>query len=491
MSTTTPPSPAAQDAAPPSPASASGSWAELLRSPYGWVVLALTGGVAMHAINVHIVTTVLPSVVQEIGGLSWYAWNTTLFVVASIVGAALSVRALALVGPRVAMVAALAVFGVGALLCASATNMPAMLLGRAVQGLGGGTVGALSYALIRLVLPPHLWSRAIALVSAMWGVATLSGPAVGGLFAQSGHWRWAFWCLLPLLLAQAALVARQLRPSQILQAPNVSAGGIATAQIALLAGSALLIAGASVVPAGVWAWLCVLGGAAAGAAAVAVERRATHRLLPSQGTYLAQPLGLLYTVIALLLMGTMTEIFVPYFLQHLHALRPLTAGYITALMAGGWSVASVLFSGRSGAAARRLMLIGPLLSAVGLATLAVAMGVDSPAALWVSGVALVAIGMGVGMAWPHVLAAVMHSAPKDEADAAAAAITTVQLYGMAVGAALVGLVANALGLSAQPDAAGLARAALWLFGLFAVFPLLGALRIRRLLAHPQGVPATA
>ena len=85
----------------------------------------------------------------------------------------------------------------------------------------------------------------------------------------------------------------------------------------------------------------------------------------------------------------------------------------------------------------------------------------------------------------------MHSAPKDEADAAAAAITTVQLYGMAVGAALVGLAANALGLSAQPDAAGLARAALWLFGLFAVFPLLGALRIRRLLAHPQGVPAAA
>jgi hypothetical protein len=63
------------------------SWGALLRGQNGLRALALTGGVALHAINVHIVTTVLPSVVHEIGGLDWYAWNTTLFMVASIIGA--------------------------------------------------------------------------------------------------------------------------------------------------------------------------------------------------------------------------------------------------------------------------------------------------------------------------------------------------------------------------------------------------------------------
>src|SRR3546814_15534332 len=67
-----------------------GSWSELLKGRNGLRSLALAGGVAVHAVNVYIVTTILPSVVGDIGGLEYYAWNTTLFVVASILGSALS-----------------------------------------------------------------------------------------------------------------------------------------------------------------------------------------------------------------------------------------------------------------------------------------------------------------------------------------------------------------------------------------------------------------
>ncbi len=130
------------------------SWGDLLQGRNGWLAVALTGGVALHAVNVHIVTTVLPSVVQDIGGLDWYAWNTTLFVVASIVGAAVSVRLLAALGPRGACLAALGVFALGSAACASAMSMPWMLAGRSVQGLGGGMLAALSYALIRVVQAP-------------------------------------------------------------------------------------------------------------------------------------------------------------------------------------------------------------------------------------------------------------------------------------------------------------------------------------------------
>lgn len=191
----------------------SATWSELFSGRNGWRALALTGGVALHAVNVHIVTTVLPSVVNEIGGLDWYAWSTTLFVVGSILGATLSVRLLARLGPRGACLAALVVFGAGSMACALAPAMPWLLAGRTVQGLGGGLLAALSYALIQLVFAPRLWPRAVALVSGMWGVATLCGPAVGGLFAQAGHWRWAFWSLLPLAAVQALLVAVQLRPA--------------------------------------------------------------------------------------------------------------------------------------------------------------------------------------------------------------------------------------------------------------------------------------
>ncbi|MGP4132233.1 MFS transporter [Pantoea tagorei] len=115
-----------------------GSWNDLLGGRNLFFSIALSGGVALHAINIYIATTVLPSVVNEIGGLELYSWNTTLFVVASILGSALTSRLLALVGARKAYLVAVMLFIAGSLVCALAQTMPVMLAGRALQGLGGG-----------------------------------------------------------------------------------------------------------------------------------------------------------------------------------------------------------------------------------------------------------------------------------------------------------------------------------------------------------------
>ncbi|NHZ40490.1 MFS transporter [Massilia aquatica] len=459
---------------------ATASWGALFSGQNGLLALALTGGVALHAINVHIVTTVLPSVVQDIGGLDWYAWNTTLFVVASIIGAALSVRLLAGAGPRGACLAALGIFALGSAACASANSMPWMLAGRSVQGLGGGALAALSYSLIRVVFPAPLWPRAVALVSGMWGVATLCGPAVGGLFAQSGHWRWAFWTLLPVALLQAMLVAVRLGPAAGASVKPV----IPVAQIALLAASVLAVAAGGLSRALVWQGAGVAAGIALGVAAMLVERRSTVRLLPSGTCELASPLGAVYASVALLLVGTTTEIYVPYFLQTLHGYTPLAAGYLTAAMAAGWSFSSMLSSGRQGNAAVAMLRAGPLLGAVSLVALALLVptaGALSPGMLMLLyGVALAAAGAGVGLGWPHLLTRVLTLAPAGEGGLASAAITTVQLYGMAIGAAVAGLVANAAGLTEPGGKAGAQSAALWLFASFALAPALAALLARRI-----------
>lgn len=172
-------------------------WSALLLGKNGLRSAALAGGVALHAINVYLVTTLLPSVVKDIGGLDYYAWNTTLFVVASIIGSVLSTRALGILGPKLAYALAGLVFMLGCGLCALAPDMGWLIIGRSVQGLGGGLLFALPYAMIRLVFDEPLWPRAMALISAMWGAATLIGPAVGGVFAEHGAWRAAFWVLLP------------------------------------------------------------------------------------------------------------------------------------------------------------------------------------------------------------------------------------------------------------------------------------------------------
>ncbi|MFM9926217.1 MFS transporter [Variovorax sp. H27-G14] len=451
------------------------AWGELFSGRNGWRALALTGGVALHAVNVHIVTTVLPSVVREIGGLDWYAWSTTLFVVGSILGATLSVRLLAVLGPRGACLAALAVFSAGSVGCAMASAMPWMLAGRTVQGLGGGLLAALSYGLIQLVFEQRLWPRAVALVSGMWGVATLCGPAVGGLFAQAGHWRWAFWFLLPVAAAQALLVLVQLRPSAgVTHQRPATLPRVPGVQIGLLAASVLVIAASGLVASLAWQAVGVLAGLGIGFAATRIDARATVRVLPSGAYSMSAPLGAIYASVALLLIGTTTEIFVPYFLQLLHGHSPLAAGYLTAAMAGGWSAGSLTSSGRSGAGADRMLRAGPVICTLGLVALALLL--PSPGHLGAGAetvlvaIALAAVGLGVGIGWPHLLTRVMSLAPKGEEGLASASITTVQLYGMAVGAAVAGLVANAAGLTTPGGVEGARSAAVWLFASFTLAP---------------------
>ncbi|KVD74030.1 MFS transporter [Burkholderia sp. ABCPW 14] len=456
------------------------SWGELLSGRNGLRSIALAGGVALHAINIYIATTILPSVVRDIGGLEYYAWNTTLFMAASIIGAPLSANVLSRFGPRAAYLVALVVFCAGTLACAGAKDMPWMLVGRFAQGFGGGILFALSYALIRIVFDERLWSRAMAMVSGMWGVATLCGPAIGGIFAQSGTWRLAFVALVPVAVLLALIVIVQL-PAR--EASGARAARPAIGKILLLAVSVLVVSVASLSK----EIVANVGGVAAGLAIAVLiarfERGATIRLLPTGAYDVRTPLGAIYACMSLLVIGMTTEIFVPYFLQIIHGYPPLLAGYLTALMAAGWTVGSLFSSGRSARTAQALVRGGPLLVVLALVALAI---VVPPRHLLSAGpglallcAALAAVGFGIGVGWPHLLTQVLTSAPAGQEDLASTSITTVQLYATAIGSALAGLVANLAGFSEPGGLAGAQHAAAWLFAVFAAAPVLAALVARR------------
>ena len=183
-----------------------GSWRVLLGPRYLGTSTLLAGGVALYAINEFLTVSLLPSAVADIGGERLYAWVTTLYLVGSVVAATTVNAALLRVGARSSYLLGLAVFGIGSVLCAAAPSMAALLAGRTLQGAAGGLLAGLGYAVINSALPQSLWTRASALVSAMWGVATLVGPAVGGVFAQFGLWRWAFGAMAMLTAAMAVLV---------------------------------------------------------------------------------------------------------------------------------------------------------------------------------------------------------------------------------------------------------------------------------------------
>jgi len=465
-----------------------GGWGELLRGANGARVAVVGGGMILHAINSFIVTTILPTVVRDIGGLRFFAWSTTLYLVASLLSGALCTRVLRRFGARWAYRLALGAFLAGSLLCAIAPTMPVLLLGRAVQGLGAGTLSALSYTLVRILFAEHLWPRALSITSAMWGIATLLGPAVGGMFAEYGAWRAAFFSLAVITPAFAALVEFTLpRGMQRIAAQTMS---MAFLNLALLVGSVLIVSAASI-PHDLRLNTLGLAVALSGMAIfVRLESRRGTRLLPHGACNPFSALGATYAAQAMLLIGMTVEIFVPYFLQTLHFLTPLWAGYLTAAMSGGWTIGAVFLAGVREDLSWMLIGAGPLTMLLGIAGMALLMPVPgfSDVAIVAIAVLLTLIGLGIGVCWPHLGVRVFRFAPEGEKDLAASAITIVVMVAQSFGSALAGLVTNAAGLADPGGMAGAESAAVWLFGGFTLAPILAGLAVRRLLAL-RPVPA--
>ncbi|HNU10438.1 MAG TPA: MFS transporter [Rubrivivax sp.] len=455
-----------------SPAAVPG-WGTLLQGRNLLLSLALSGGVVIHAVNLYLSTTILPSVVHDIGGIEYYAWNTTVYVVASIIGAAVAARMMVRRGPRAAYMLSATMFAIASVVCAMAVSMPMMLVGRTAQGLAGGVLVALPYALVRVVFEPPLCPRAIAMVSAMWGVSTLLGPALGGVFAEFGLWRAAFWSMLPVIALFTAMAVTVLPAHEASQARPVPLPWL---QLVLLTLAVLAASIASVSPGAgaLLAWLLL--GAVLVVGFDRAQARARHRLLPRGSLRTDNPVGALYAILALLVVAvTCTEIFVPLFLQDLHGRPPLQAGYIAALMSIGWTTGSMISSGFVGRRRQQMLVASPLLVALATAALAILMPWPSSATalLWALGGVLVLAGLGVGIAFPHLSTRVLKVAPEEEAELAASAIMTIQLCATAFGAAIAGLVVN---LAGQPalDGTGMdsMAASRWLFAVFTLAPAL-------------------
>ncbi len=457
-------------------------WSDLLRHGNAARSAVVGGGMVIHAVNVFIVATILPSIVRDIGGLRLFAWSTTLYVVASLLGGVACARLLRRIGARPTYRASLSVFALGCAACALAPSMPVLLAGRFVQGLGAGTLSALSFTQVRALFPERLWARALAVISATWGIATLLGPAIGGVFAQYHAWRAAFWSLLAATPVLALLVELAL-PRDAAPAADLRAR-MAWTNLGLITGGVLAVSAGSMAHGLAGSMLGLLVALAALVLFGMREAAGPVRLLPRGACQPGTRLGATYGTMALLLVGLTTEIFVPYFLQTLHGLTPLHAGYLSALLSAGWTIGSMCIAGAAPERLRPALAAGPLVVAGGLLGLALLMpsfggwsGAD--AAVAAMGACLLAMGLGIGMCWPQLGTRVFASAAPGEQALAAASITTVVMVANAFGSALGGMATNLAGM-AQGGRIGAAPAAAWLFALAVAAPLSAWLLSRRL-----------
>jgi MFS family permease len=446
------------------------TWRALLGPKHLGAATVLAGGVALYATNEFLTVSLLPSAVADIGGQRLYAWVTTVYLVASVITATTVNPILVRLGPRWSYLTALSVLSAGSVVCALAPSMEILLVGRAVQGGAGGLVAGLGYAVINAALPQSLWIKASALVSAMWGVGILLGPATGGLFAQFGSWRWAFGALAILTVAMMVLVPVALPGRSAAETAEANGAGLRIPVWSLLllgsAAFAVSVAGIPRNPA-VTGGLLALGVVLVGCFLV-VDRRARVSVLPATA-FRPGPLKWMYATLGLLMAATMVDMYVPFFGQRLAHLEPVVAGFLGVTVSIGWTTGELASASITKTAkAVRVVAVAPLVMAFGLGMAALSQHDDTPlAAIILWGVALVITGTGVGMAWPHLSAWAMGGVDDPaEGGTAAAAINTVQLICGAFGAGLAGVIVN---MTDRGDA----TAPRWLFGIFAVLVAAG------------------
>jgi len=429
----------------------------LRQSPRALVTLGVLGGSFLGAIEATIVATAMPTVVDQLGGLSHYSWVFSAYLLTSTVTTPVWGRLSDIHGRRPFYAAAIALFLVGSVLSGVAQSMEQLILFRAVQGIGAGGLLPLGMTILGEIFSLEERARAQALFAGVWGVASVLGPLAGAVITQGLSWRWVFFVNVPFGLAAGILVHRHL-----LDAPRDAAVRIDYRGAALLMGAvaALMVAlNQSADEAGLPATLVrslYVVAVILGLWFVRVQRRVPDPILPLD--LLANRFVAVATLSNVLLgigiFGALT--FVPLFVQGALGRTPAQAGGVLTPLLLGWVVMSVV-TGRllPRAGHRPFVLAGLTCVATGFIGLAV---VDRHTPFWRLHVDLGLMGVGMGMTMLSLLLSVQGSVPRAQLGIATSLGAFARSIGGAVGVAVMGaLVAAALPESGLHDALALER----------------------------------
>jgi MFS family permease len=454
-------------------------WLSLLKWEWIPILSILLGGVLVQSMNVLMLATVLPSIVAELGGVAMLSWPTTAYLASSIVAASCAGMLANAAGARIIYCAGVTTFGLGALLCSIATAMGWIVVGRLVQGFGGGLEAAVAYVLMRGTFPQSVWSRAIALMSTSWSVSVMIGPLVGGMFARFGSWRLAF--------LATALVAGGLAAGALIVLPPTNNRAQSTrmplARVALICLAIAATSLTSVVDYTLSRVALLIVAVASLGAMLQINRLAPNPMLPRDAFSWRTQTGV-GSWLALMLCVTFSplQIYMPMFLQQLHGFDPLAAGFSVATASLAWTAGSLGTAGVPHPWPDRLIVAGPAIMGSSLTMIAYLAPHSAPFFL-IPAIAL--LGAGIGLCWPFVAHRIMDGAKAGDETVAASSVPTIQQMGFALGGAIAGLVANAGGLASAIADEGMARAASWVpasFILSAILAVVVALRLRHLRA---------
>ncbi len=405
------------------------------------IYAALAMGMLLAALDQTIVSTALPTIVADLGGLSHYSWVVTAYLLASTITQPIYGKLGDLYGRKRTFQTAIGIFLVGSALCGLSQNMIELTAFRALQGLGAGGLIVIALAIIGDVVPPRERGRYQGYMGGVFAIASVIGPLIGGFLTQHASWRWVFYVNIPVGAVALVVIAIVLHddPAER-KAHRIDYEGAA----ALAVGAGMLTLGLT------WGgtqypWFSwhVLGafliGIAGVVAFIAVERRAAEPIMPLRlfrNDVFRSSVAMSFLVGAALF-GTI--IYVSLYLQVVHGITPTAAGLKLLPLMGGVLAASI-WGGRKISKIgryRAFPIAGTALISTGLFLLS-RVGVSTSYVLL--SVAMLVLGLGLGLVMPVLVLAVQNAVSRPEMGVATSSSIFFRSIGGSFGVAIFGAI---------------------------------------------------